>query len=148
MYRSPFSTAATPTDDTARYLSDDSAVGRGRGFGRPRAWLVVGSALALGAPVAAFEPAAHWAADPELFRLLRGMAVIKAMLAVAAFSVIWWRLGRTLATTLAATYVGGVWVLAVATGLIWNLTAIVAASGLFHLATIVLLVAAWRDAVR
>lgn len=114
--------------------------------GRSRALLVIGTALLLAAPLALLQPAAHWAGDPELFRLLRGMAGIKAALAVLAFAVVWWRLGRAAVTfRSAATYVGGVWALALACGLIWQLTAIPAASLLFHAAVVTLLVTAWRD---
>ena len=113
---------------------------------RPRTLLVTGTALLLAAPLALLQPAAHWAGDPELFRLLRGMTGIKAVLAVLAFAVVWWRLGRpAVSARSAATYVGGVWALALATGLIWQLTAIPAASLLFHAAIIALLVTAWRD---
>lgn len=113
---------------------------------RPRLWLLAGSALLLAAPLALLAPAAHWASDPELFRLLRGMAAIKALLAVLAFAAVWWRLGRGLTPRFAASYVGGVWGLAFAAGLIWQLTAVPLASGLFHCATILLLITAWRDA--
>lgn len=107
--------------------------------------LLLGSAMLLVAPLVMFEPAAHWADDAELFTLLRGMAVIKGMLALLAFIAVWWRLGQPLTVPLVKTYIVGVWALALASGLIWQLTFIVAASGLFHLATIALLVAAWRD---
>lgn len=113
---------------------------------RSRLWLLAGSAALLALAVVAFEPASHWSRDPELFRLLRGMAAIKGLLALLAFAAAWWRLGRDTTPRLAATYVGGVWALAFAAGLIWQLTAVPAASGLFHVATLVLLVAAWRDA--
>ena len=115
---------------------------------RPRTLLLAGSALLLAAPLAFVEPAAGWADDPELFRLLRGMAVLKGILAALAFAAVWWRLGRTLGAHLTATYVGSVCVMALATGLIWQLTALPAASALFHGATIALLVAAWRDIER
>jgi hypothetical protein len=112
--------------------------------------LVLGSSILLLTALAMFEPAAHWADDAELFVLLRGMASIKGLLAVLAFSAVWWRLGRSLsprlAPRLAQTYIAGVWALALASGLIWQLTFIVAASGLFHLASMALLVATWRDA--
>lgn len=119
--------------------------------GRPalpghRVLLLAGSSLLFAAPLALVEPAAHWARDPELFGLLRGMGGIKALLAVLACAAVWWRLGRTAPSrSIGATYVGGVWVLALAAGLIWQLNAIVAASVLFHAATLTLLITAWRD---
>ncbi len=111
---------------------------------RQHLMLLLGSAMLLVAPLAMFEPAAHWADDAELFILLRGMACIKGMLALLALIAVWWRLGQPLKARLAKTYIVGLWALALASGLIWQLTFIVAASGLFHLATIALLVAAWR----
>ena len=124
------------------------AGGRAAGRTRLRALLLTGSALLLAAPLAFVEPAAGWADDPELFRLLRGMAVLKGVLAALAFAAVWWRLGRTLSARLTAIYVGSVCIMALATGLIWQLTALPAASALFHCATIALLVAAWRDVER
>jgi hypothetical protein len=113
----------------------------------PRVALLIGSGLLAAAPLAAVEPAAHWLDDPELFKLLRGMAGIKALLAAIALAAAWWRLGRSPAPAgLAVRYIGGVWALALATGLIWQLTVIPAASVLFHAATITLLVTAWADA--
>ena len=137
-------TAANPTRGQARTL----AGGRQTGRTGQRALLLMASALLLATPLALFEPAAHWADDPELFRLLRGMAVLKGMLATLALAAVWWRLGQKIHARLTATYVGSVCVMALATGLIWQLTALPAASALFHGATIALLVAAWRDIER
>ena len=137
-------TAATPSRGQARAQSG----GRDAGRTGQRTLLLMGSALLLAAPLAFFEPAAHWADDPELFRLLRGMAGLKGVMVAIAFTAVWWRLGRELAPRLASTYVGGVWAIALATGLIWQLTAVPTASALFHGAIIALLVAAWRDIER
>jgi len=112
---------------------------------RRRVMLILGSSALLIAPLLMFEPAAHWADEADLFILLRGMACIKGLLAVIAFTTVWWRLRQTPTSRLAQTYIGGVWAMALATGLIWQLTFIVAASALFHCATIALLIAAWRD---
>lgn len=112
---------------------------------RQRVLLILGSNALLLAPLLMFEPAAHWADEAELLTLLRGMACIKGLLAVLAFSAVWWRLGQTPTSRLAQTYIGGVWAMALATGLIWQLTLIVVASVIFHCATVALLIAAWRD---
>ena len=126
--------------------NSNTAVARQAGASRQRALLLIGSAVLLAATLALFEPAAHWARDPELLQLLRGMAVIKAGLAVLALYAVWWRLGRAPAgKAFVASYLVNVWVLALATGLIWQLSAIAFASALFHGATITLLVVAWRD---
>ena len=148
MYRSPFSTARTPTRDPSRPSPGIPDAGWRAAWTRRRTLLLMGSALLLAAPLALFEPGAHWADDPELFRLLRGMAGLKGVMVIIAFTAVWWRLGRGLTPRLASTYVGGVWAVALATGLIWQLTAVPAASALFHGAIIALLVAAWRDIER
>lgn len=130
----------------ARHFESTEAAGRPTRPTRARSLLVVGSAFLFAMPLALFEPAAHWAREPELFQLLRGMAVIKAALAVLALAAVWWRLGKTPTPgAFVAPYAVGVLAMALATGLIWQLTAIVAASVLFHSGTITLLVAAWRD---
>jgi hypothetical protein len=143
MYRRPFSTPTTPDPEIAAPPVD--ADGRRLSPGRLRLLLLIGSAALVAVPLALAEPAAHWANDSQLFTLLRGMAVIKAGLAAFALAVVWWRLGQAAAPRFAATMIGGVWVLALATGLIWQLTAVLAASALFHAATIALLYTAWRD---
>ena len=108
--------------------------------------LVIGSVLLFALPLIVLETAGHWSGDAELFTLLRGMAAIKAALALLALTAAAWRLGQGSAPrAITASYVGGVWAMALAAGLIWQLTAIVAASALFHAATIALLVTAWRD---
>lgn len=114
--------------------------------GRTRQALVAGSAVLLAAPLLLVAPAAHWAGDADLLLLMRGMAGIKSALALSALGLVAWRLGQPeLYGARIVSYVGGVWALCLATGLIWQLTAIVPASMLFHAATITLLVTAWRD---
>lgn len=112
---------------------------------RPRLALVAGSALLFAIPMLWLQPAAYWAGDLELFRLLRGMGTLKVVLAALALAVVWWRLGRPVPARLQAVFVGGVWALSMAAGLIWQLHAVLPASGLFHAATLALLVAAWHD---
>ncbi len=114
-------------------------------LGRQRLLLLIGSGVLFAAPLLLFQPAAYWAGDPELFRLLRGMGVLKIAIAVLALAVLWWRLGRPVRPRLQAVFLGGVWLLSLGAGLIWQLTLILPASGLFHCATLALLVAAWRD---
>ncbi|MEE4637492.1 MAG: hypothetical protein V2J42_01970 [Wenzhouxiangella sp.] len=118
---------------------------RQSGFSLQRLSLLIGSGVLLAVPLVLFEPAAYWADDPELFRLLRGMATLKLVLAAVAFAAAWWRLGGQPGPRLQVAYVGGVWALSLATGLIWQLALVIPASGLFHGATLALLIAAWRD---
>ena len=112
---------------------------------RRRLLLLTGAVLLAAVTLTLFEPAAYWADDPELFRLLRGMGVLKALMAVSALAAVWWRLGRTITARLNTSYIVGVWAMALATALIWELTGVLAASALFHLATFVVLITAWRD---
>ena len=112
---------------------------------QPRLGLVLGAILLFAASALMLQPAAHWANDPELFRLLRGMGMIKIALAAIGLALVWWRLASPLTASLTAVYVGGVWALSLTAGLIWQLTLILPASGLFHCATLALLAAAWRD---
>ena len=114
-------------------------------FSRARLLLVAGSGLLFAIPLLVLQPAALWTTDVELFRLLRGMGSLKILLAVIALTVIWWRLGRPVPAGLQAVLIGGVWALSLAAGLIWQMHLVLPASGLFHAATFVLLVAAWRD---
>lgn len=107
--------------------------------------LLLGSAVLLAIPLMLFEPPAYWADDPELFRLLRGMGMLKLVLAAIAFAASWWRLGAQPGVHLQTAYVGGVWALSLAAGLIWQLHWVIPASALFHGGTLALLFAAWRD---
>jgi hypothetical protein len=91
------------------------------------------------------EPAQYLAQDFELARLLRGMALIKACLVVAAVSLLFWRLGRPTPAPVAGAYLIGTWLVAGASVLIWQLTFIPLAAFAFHAGEFVLLVVAWRD---
>lgn len=87
-------------------------------------------------------------ADAELALLLRGMAAIKALMAVAAAGLVWWRLGQPVSLGVAAGYVACVWVFFAATVLIWQLAFIVPAAALFHAAGLVGLIIALREGRR
>jgi len=145
MQDSTYNTVNSPLHDEALTMPAAATSSRLQRPARQCVMLMLGSSILLLVPLLMFEPAAHWADEAELFILLRGMACIKGLLAALAFSAVWWRLRQTPTSRLAQTYIGGVWAMALAAGLIWQLTFIVAASGLFHCATIALLIAAWRD---
>jgi predicted lipid-binding transport protein (Tim44 family) len=112
---------------------------------RHRATLFGGCLLAVLAGLALGDPAPRLAADPELAFLLRGMAGIKALLLLGAVSLLAWRFARPVPARTAAVYIGGAAVMAGATALIWQLTALPLAAVAFHAAEIAVLVAAWRD---
>jgi hypothetical protein len=113
--------------------------------------LVLRSALFLGCAGAVAlglwlgSPQAFVAADPDLARLLRGMALIKASIVVATLSVVAWRLGHPVSPRLTAVYLGGAWAVALASTLIWQLTHVPLAALGFHGAELAMLVAAFGD---
>ena len=83
--------------------------------------------------------------DPELARLLRGMALIKAALALAALAVIWWRYARPLSSGLGTVYLAGVTSMVFAAATVWQLSHLAFASILFHAGIFMLLGAAYLD---
>lgn len=109
-----------------------------------RRW--VAGALALtGAAVALGDPARALASDPALARLLRGMAALKALMAVAAAVAVWWRLGRPVEVIAGAIYVVSVATMAGVAAMIWQLSGLAVASVLFHVALLALAITALRD---
>jgi hypothetical protein len=90
---------------------------------------------------------AHPAVEPELALLLRGMAVIKAGIALAAVALSLWRFGQPVSSAAASGYVAGVCSLGAATVLIWHLSFIPAAAVIFHLGLFGLLALAWREGI-
>jgi len=110
-----------------------------------RGGLVSGCAPAIGIAVWLGDPAAYLTADPPLARLLRGMALIKAMIALAFMCAVFWRLAWPVSRTAGASYLLCSWVLAGSTMLVWQLSYIIPAGLLFHVAAFSLLWASWRD---
>lgn len=107
--------------------------------------LLGGCVLAVLAASAAGRPEPLLQADPELARLLRGMALIKAAIVVAALAALVWRFGRPLSNGLTGAYLAGAWAAAAACMLIWQLEFTGTAVFTFHLGELTLLAAAWRD---
>lgn len=91
------------------------------------------------------NPSPYLNADLELGHLLRGMALIKAGIVIAAITVLWWRFKRPVPAHVTVVYLMGIWLTAGASMLIWQLTAIPLAALTFHAGGLVCLVAAWRD---
>jgi hypothetical protein len=107
--------------------------------------MLIGSIVAAFLAHALASPAALGGVEAELVLLLRGMPLIKASIALAAVALVLWRFGRPVSRGAAMGYVVGIWALVAATVLIWFLSFIAAAAVLFHLATLGLLVLAWRE---
>jgi hypothetical protein len=91
------------------------------------------------------DPSGYLHADPALARLLRGMALIKGMIAIAALAAVFWRLAWPVSKSAAAAYLVSSWAVAGSTMLIWQLSYIVPAALLFHAAALSLLLVGWRD---
>lgn len=107
--------------------------------------LVLGCAITVAAALALGTPAASVVSDAELANLLRGMAAIKALIVIGTFCLLHWRFGRSLSPRLAGAYLTGVWLIAGASAMIWQLAQIAPAAFAFHLGAFVLLATAWRD---
>jgi len=110
-----------------------------------RAAMVVVCMTAALAALATGNPAAALRSDPSLAQLLRGMAALKAVLALAAFVVVWWRLGRATSMRLAAGYIAGVAAMAAGAVLIWRLSFIAQTAVFFHAAMLGLFLLALKD---
>ncbi len=128
----------------------EANVGRAEGLGPGslRALLVVGGVFFAALAFAAGSPETLTRVDPELARLLRGMALIKASLVVAIFGAVFWRFAWPVSGGLAAAYLAGAWGSASAGVLIWQLSHIAAAALVFHLGLAVLLLGALADGRR
>jgi len=107
--------------------------------------LVIGMLLVAATVVVATSPAPVAMMDASYIRLMRGMAMIKALLVVIAAAVLWWRLARPVPRRFAAGYLLGAWLMVAASVLIWQRSAIGAAAILFHTGELSLLFLAWRD---
>jgi hypothetical protein len=110
-----------------------------------RGGLVSGCAIAIGIAAWLGHPADYLHADPALARLLRGMALIKGVIALAIVGAVFWRLAWPVAKRAVAAYLLCSWAVAGSTMLIWQLSYIVPAAVLFHAAALSLLWVGWRE---
>ncbi len=119
-----------------------------RSFQRPlalRVALLAGLVAVMVAAAALANASAYSAVEPELARLLRGMAVIKAGIALVAVALSLWRFGQPVSSPAAVGYLVGVWSLAGAAVFIWYLSFIAGAAIIFHLGLFGLLALVWRE---
>ena len=110
-----------------------------------RGALLSGCALAIGIAAWLGHPAAYLHADPALGRLLRGMALIKGLIALAVVCAVFWRLSWPVSKTTGATYLLASWLLAGSTMLVWQLTYILPSALLFDVAALSVLLMSWRE---
>jgi hypothetical protein len=94
-------------------------------------------------PAAAGRAAAQ--AGPGLTRLLRGMAAIKALMALGALGAVFWRLATPApaAWVLAYAFTGAA--MAAGPGLIWAIAPLGAGAALLHAGLAATLILLWRD---
>jgi len=110
---------------------------------RGRLLLAVAFGAAVGLSVG--DPRARLTADPELAQLLRGMALVKALLIAVGLRVLWWRFGLAVEPVRARAYVACLAFMAFAAGLAWQLSYLPILTLAFHGALLSLGVLAWRD---
>jgi hypothetical protein len=110
-----------------------------------RCGLLAGCVVAIGVAAWVGDPGVTLQADPALARLLRGMALIKGLMTIAAVSAVYWRFGWRVSRPAAATYLVAGGVMSGATALIWQLSFILPAALLFHAAALTLLWVGWRE---
>jgi hypothetical protein len=94
------------------------------------------------------DPVDYLHADPALARLLRAMALIKGMIAIAAVGAVFWRLAWPVSRTAGAAYLASSWAVAGSTMLVWQLSYIVPAALMFHVAALSLLLVGAEDSER
>jgi hypothetical protein len=102
----------------------------------------VGGALATDGATAA-AAAAH--AGPGLTRLLRGMAAIKALMALGAGGAVLWRLGAPADPWRLAAYALACAAMAAGPGLIWAIAPVAAGATALHAGLALCLILLWRD---
>jgi hypothetical protein len=93
------------------------------------------------------EASAHAVADagPDLTRLLRAMAGLKAMMAAGALAAVWWRLGAAAPLPWLAGYTVAGAAMAAGPGLIASMDYVRTGALLLHAGLLVTLVMLWRD---
>ena len=84
-------------------------------------------------------------AGPDLTRLLRAMAAIKAMMALAAAGVVLWRLGAPASPVQLAAYALACAAMGAGPGLIWNMEHVGLGALLLHAGLAANIILLWRD---
>ena len=110
-----------------------------------RCALADGCFVAVAAAALHGDPAAYLQADPALGRLLRGMALIKALIALVAVGALFWRFGRPVPRLRAVVYLCAAWFMVGAATLVWQLSHIAIAAISFHAGELTLLGLVWRE---
>ena len=85
------------------------------------------------------------AVDPDLARLMQGMAFIKLAFVAVMAGLLVWRFGRPMTPAIALGYLSCIWTISAATVLIWQSSWLGLASVLFHGAGLAFMVLGLRD---
>ncbi len=85
------------------------------------------------------------AAGPDLTRLLRGMALIKMLLASLAGAAVFWRLGAAIGPVRFTAYAAAGAAMAAGPGLIWDMSHVAAGAVLLHAGLLATILIFWRD---
>lgn len=116
---------------------------------RYRIALVIAVALAAVAGIVAGQDAASahavQVAGPDLTRLLRLMAAVKAAMALGATWLAWWRLGYPASLRVAAACIVACALMAAGPGLIWSMTHVALGAVLVHAGLLLMLILSWAD---
>jgi hypothetical protein len=87
-------------------------------------------------------------AGPDLALLLRFMACIKALFAVALVLLAAWRFAYPVGSAAALGYTGATALMCAAPGLIWTMSHVAAGALVFHAGLLLFLGTAWRDSTK
>jgi hypothetical protein len=116
-----------------------------------RAGLVLLTGIAL---IAGFALTGHDAAQqaigqagPDLTRLLRAMALLKAGIAAGLVAAILWRLSAAIGAVWFAAYAAATAAMASGPALIWDMAHVIAGAVLLHTGLLAAVVLLWRDPV-
>jgi hypothetical protein len=109
-----------------------------------RALLMLGTVAAF-AVAGSLDPSATSAADPDLVRLMRFMALLKGAFLLVALVGSFWRLARPAASWRTAIYVGGPPLMAAGTMALWRMQDAGLAASVLHVGLFALLAAALTD---
>ena len=83
--------------------------------------------------------------DPNFIRLMHGMGAIKGLLTLIAFAICAWRLQVLPSSWRTVAYVGGIWLMAAGTILIWRMQHLGIANVVLHTALFGLVALALSD---
>lgn len=110
-----------------------------------RAAILAACLVFAGAAYAVGNPAAWLEVAPETAQLLRGMALLKATIVVAALAAVLWRVGSPIEPPFAFGYGLALAAMTGAAVMVWQLSFLHVTSFVFHASLIALIVLAWRD---